>query len=125
MRGGPTLPYIEGWHYLWVNESAWPIEEINGVYKTPILFFGTCNDDAVLTEPGVVAVYSEQEFAALRFTEYMARKPFPSWVGDEATMTWQAPIPMPVDENTTFANYYWDEASLSWISYGTPVRLMP
>tara|TARA_R110002167_G_scaffold150164_2_gene343761 strand:- start:116 stop:481 length:366 start_codon:yes stop_codon:yes gene_type:complete len=41
---------------------------------------------------------------------FIPPKPFPSWVLDEDTCLWSAPVTMPVDENS----YTWDEDSLSW-----------
>jgi hypothetical protein len=37
---------------------------------------------------------------------------FPSWVLDEATCQWQAPVAMPADGGP----YVWDEDSLAWIA---------
>lgn len=125
MSSGPRVPTLKGWREIWVNASTWPIEEVDGIYQTPVLFFGTCDDDADTSVAGVIAIHSEQEFASLKYAEYMARKPFPSWIGDESTMTWQAPTPLPIDENTALGNYYWDEPSLSWKSSGTPVNFAP
>ena len=42
---------------------------------------------------------------------FIARKPFNSWVLDEATCRWQAPTPMPAGEGK---RYYWSEDDLSW-----------
>jgi hypothetical protein len=42
---------------------------------------------------------------------FIAPKPFNSWILDEATCHWQAPIAMPVDDK----RYYWDEATTSWV----------
>ena len=39
-------------------------------------------------------------------------KPYPSWVLNEETCRWEAPVPMPVPNNPP--NYVWDEANLSW-----------
>jgi hypothetical protein len=36
---------------------------------------------------------------------------FPSWVLNEDTCLWEAPVPMPQDEKA----YKWDEANTSWI----------
>ena len=44
---------------------------------------------------------------------FISPKPYPSWVLDEATCTWNAPEPMPIQEGTTFT---WDESSLSWVA---------
>jgi hypothetical protein len=37
-------------------------------------------------------------------------QPFPSWVINTETWTWQPPIPMPNDSN----RYYWNETTKSW-----------
>jgi hypothetical protein len=44
---------------------------------------------------------------------FIPRKPFPSWVLNETTVKWEAPIPYPVDDN----DYYWDETSGNWKTY--------
>jgi hypothetical protein len=42
---------------------------------------------------------------------FIAPQPYPSWVLDDATTEWNAPIPMPNNEGF----YYWDESNLQWI----------
>ena len=42
---------------------------------------------------------------------FIAPKPFASWVLDEATCRWQAPVPMPSE-----GMWMWDEATVSWIA---------
>jgi len=42
---------------------------------------------------------------------FYAPQPFPSWIKDEETYIWQAPVAMPDDGKF----YSWDEDSLSWI----------
>ena len=42
---------------------------------------------------------------------FIAPRPFPSWILDEATCQWAAPTPMPTDGK----RYQWDEATLAWI----------
>ena len=41
---------------------------------------------------------------------FIAPKPYPSWLLDEATCRWQAPIAMPTDG----AMYQWNETDGSW-----------
>lgn len=41
---------------------------------------------------------------------FVPPKPFASWVLDEDTCRWQAPVPMPTD-----GIYRWDEETLSWV----------
>ena len=42
---------------------------------------------------------------------FIPPKPYASWVLDESSCLWQAPVAMPVDENK---RYTWDEATTSW-----------
>lgn len=42
---------------------------------------------------------------------FIAPKPFPSWLLDTTTCDWKAPVPYPTDGK----EYYWDEATLSWV----------
>ena len=43
---------------------------------------------------------------------FIAPKPYPSWVLDEATCWWVAPVPMPSEGGL----WRWDEATLSWVA---------
>lgn len=42
---------------------------------------------------------------------FISPKPFPSWVLNEITCQWGAPIPMPLTGMCT-----WDEPTLSWVA---------
>ena len=42
---------------------------------------------------------------------FIAPQPFSSWVLNEQTCKWQAPVPMPTDDKM----YRWDETALNWI----------
>ena len=42
---------------------------------------------------------------------FIPPKPYPSWLLDEDTCLWEAPVTYPTDGGM----YTWDEASLSWI----------
>ena len=41
---------------------------------------------------------------------FIAPKPYPSWLLDEATCWWGAPVPYPAT-----GEWRWDEATLSWV----------
>jgi hypothetical protein len=43
---------------------------------------------------------------------FYAPQPFASWLLDNATWTWKAPVDMPVEEGKQFK---WDEPTTSWI----------
>jgi len=42
---------------------------------------------------------------------FIPPQPFPSWTLNESTCLWDAPTPMPTDDQ----RYYWDEATTSWV----------
>ena len=58
-----------------------------------------------------------KNYAAVGYTydaardAFIAPKPFNSWLLNETTCQWQAPVPMPSDGNL----YYWDETTTSWV----------
>ena len=43
---------------------------------------------------------------------FIAPQPYASWVLDEASCRWAAPVPMPAEGGP----WQWDEATLSWIA---------
>ena len=45
---------------------------------------------------------------------FIAPKPFPSWVLNEDTCRWDAPVPYPDDDKMC---YIWNEPTMSWIKY--------
>jgi hypothetical protein len=57
-----------------------------------------------------------KNYAGIGFTydlirdAFIAPKPFPSWVLDEETCTWSAPVPMPTDDKI----YTWNESTQNW-----------
>ena len=119
MRVGPAYPQIKNLNVEWADQSTWPIlTTAEGAHTRAPLFFGTCDDDADLSVPGVVATHTAEEYQALKTVEHLARKPpYPSWIGDLDTMTWVAPVPRPADAIMNGGNvrYQWDEATLNWI----------
>jgi hypothetical protein len=42
---------------------------------------------------------------------FIAPKPYASWLLDETTCQWKAPVDMPIDDK----KYTWDEATTSWV----------
>jgi hypothetical protein len=58
-----------------------------------------------------------KNFAGIGYTYDLARdafippQPFPSWVLNEETCLWDAPVAIPTDGQ----RYYWDEATTSWV----------
>jgi hypothetical protein len=58
-----------------------------------------------------------KNYAGIGFTydatrdAFISPQPFPSWVLNENTCLWDAPTPMPTDNQL----YNWDEATTSWV----------
>jgi hypothetical protein len=112
MRTGPAIPNIKGFQFIFQNESDFPIaSNPDGSLTKPPLLYGTCDDDADTSLVGVLKVLSQVEFDADKQAEHQARKPYPSWVGDIDTMSWQPPVPYPQDGK----HYYWDELTINWV----------
>ncbi len=42
---------------------------------------------------------------------FIPPKPYPSWLLNETTCLWDAPVPYPTDDK----RYSWDEATTSWV----------
>jgi hypothetical protein len=61
MCHGPTFPAVKGLQLLWWNETEWPTERP--------LFYGTCDDDADTSIPGVIRTMTEEQYLSLRQTE--------------------------------------------------------
>tara|TARA_R110000868_G_scaffold59426_2_gene182286 strand:+ start:1321 stop:1725 length:405 start_codon:yes stop_codon:yes gene_type:complete len=111
-RTGPSMPDVKNFKNIWQDRSTWPVSaNSEGVYLRAPKYYGTCDDDADISVAGVLATYTAEEYQTLKTAEHQARKPYPSWVGNEETMTWEAPTPMPNDEK----NYSWNEEQLAWV----------
>jgi hypothetical protein len=59
---------------------------------------------------GIGFIYDEERDA------FIAPKPFESWVLNETTCRWQAPIPYPQDGR----DYLWDEDAVAWVEASAP-----
>jgi hypothetical protein len=62
-----------------------------------------------------------KNYAGIGFTydsvrdAFIPPKPFPSWVLNETTYHWEAPLPKPDDVDFPNRYYRWQEETLSWI----------
>jgi hypothetical protein len=80
-----------------------------------------CKRTSYNTQGGVHSnggVPLRKNYAGIGFTYDAARdafippQPYASWVLDEASCLWQAPVPMPEDGE----QYQWDEAAGEWVA---------
>ena len=112
MSSGPSFPELKGLVIEWAEEAEWPIScDAYGVYSSAPRYYGTCDFDADVTLDGVLEIISKQEYSIRKRAEHYSRKPFDSWVFDEATFSWNAPTSRPSDNE----DYRWDEPSRAWI----------
>ena len=81
---------------------------------------GTWKKTSYNTQGGVHALGGtpyRKNYAGIGYTfdaekdAFIAPKPYASWVLDEATCNWEAPVAMPTDDKM----YRWDEETTSWI----------
>jgi hypothetical protein len=54
---------------------------------------------------------------------FYAPKPYPSWILNEDTCIWAAPVAMPESQGNS--TYTWDEATLSWAEVVFPEESAP
>lgn len=58
-----------------------------------------------------------KNFAGMGYTydqdrdAFIPPKPYPSWILNEETCLWDAPVPLPLDG----LEYAWDEATRTWV----------
>ena len=117
-RNGPSIPAIKGLRLDWADKSTWPVETASdGTYLRAPKYYGTCDDDADMTVPGVLEILNEVDYNQRKIEEYEARRPFPSWLWDETTGQWVAPIPRPSDAIINGGNvrYRWDDQTTNWV----------
>ena len=87
-----------------VNEQA-GVDFLNNLYKTRDVWKQTSyNGNMRKNYAGIGYTYDESRDA------FISPQPYPSWILDEDTCIWKAPIAVPSDDK----HYFWDESSKSW-----------
>ena len=107
-------------HYAFLDNDSIVTEVITGIEETELIegldtetWYGnfrgqvckrtSYNGNIRKNYAGIGFAYDEQLDA------FIAPKPYDSWVLDEETARWEAPIPKPEGD------YYWDEETVSWL----------
>jgi hypothetical protein len=81
------------------------IDFLNNIYKTRDVWKQTSYNKNFRGNMATVGgTYDQQRDV------FIPRKPNESWVLDEETLSWKAPIPYPTDGK----DYIWNEQTLSW-----------
>ena len=120
-------------HYAFLNADNVVTEVITGINETELIegllpetWYGNfrgqvCKRTSYNTLGGVHingGTPYRKNYAGIGYTydtvrdAFVPPKPYPSWVLNEATCLWGAPVPMP-NEGGPWA---WDEATLSWVA---------
>lgn len=81
------------------DSLGWVVENIGGTWVE------TFKDGTRFNYAGIGFTYDESRDA------FIPPKPFESWVLDEDTCLWVAPVPMPED-----GEYVWDEPAVDWVA---------
>ena len=119
-------------HYAFLDESNIVTEVIVGKnegeegtdWEVPYGSFRgqTCKRTSYNTQGGVHnsgGTPYRKNYAGIGYTYDLGRDafipptPYPSWLLDETTCQWEAPVPMPDDGE----QYQWDEAAGEWVEY--------
>ena len=119
-------------HYAFLNADSVITEVITGIDETELIegllpetWYGNfrgqvCKRTSYNTHGGVHnngGTAYRKNYAGIGYTydaardAFIAPKPWASWVLDEATCRWEAPVAMPSE-----GWWRWDEATLSWIA---------
>ena len=111
-------------HYAFLDKDGIVTEVITGRDETETVdgisdwetYYGNIrNQDCVRTSYNGNIRYN---YAGIGFTydadrdAFISPKPYESWVLDEETCRWAAPIPYPEDD----VMYQWDEETIDWIA---------
>jgi len=81
------------------------VDFLNNLYNTRDVWKQTSyNNNFRKNRAGIGYTYDEDRDA------FIAPKPFNSWILNEDTCIYEAPTPMPIDDN----RYSWNEQTLSW-----------
>ena len=95
-----------------VGNLEFPESEVLGVQ-----FLNTFYGDSSIWKQTSYNGSFRKNYAGIGYTydpsreAFIPPKVFNSWVINESTCLWEAPIPYPLDGK----KYYWDELTLSWI----------
>jgi hypothetical protein len=85
-------------------------QEVNGIdFLTkltgyPVWKQTSYNNNIRKNHAGIGYTYDEDRDA------FIPKKPYNSWVLNEDTCQWEAPVAMPIDDN----KYTWNESTLTW-----------
>ena len=108
-------------HYAFLNENNIVTEVITGIDETELIegldtetWYGNFRGQ-VCKRTSYNGNY-RKNYAGIGYTydaeldAFIAQKPFESWVLDEETCRWEAPVPYPTDGK----RHVWDEEAADW-----------
>ena len=120
-------------HYAFLNADNVVTEVITGINETELIeglvpetWYGNfrgqvCKRTSYNTSGGIHnkgGTPYRKNYAGIGYTydavrdAFIAPQPFASWVLDESTCRWEAPVPMPAEGGP----WQWDEGTESWVA---------
>ena len=89
-----------------IEEEALGIAYLNKVHGSGITWVQTSyNNNIRKNYAGIGHTYDSSRDA------FIAQQPYPSWILDESTCQWEAPVAYPDDDK----RYEWDEDITNWV----------
>jgi hypothetical protein len=108
-------------HYAFLDENSIVTEVIVGIDETELIegkdpetWYGEFRGQRCVRTSYNANI--RKHYAGIGFTydealdAFIPPKPYNSWVLNEETYLWEAPVPRPIE-----GRYNWDENSLSWV----------
>jgi murein tripeptide amidase MpaA len=104
LNSGNVVEQVIAVHNNDAPNEATGIAFLNTLFKDAIWVQTSYNGNIRKNYAGIGYIYD------LGRDAFIAPQPYPSWVLNESTCLWDAPVPMPTD-----GLYDWDESTTSWI----------
>ena len=92
-----------------VEQEQLGVDFINKLYNTRDVWKKTSYNNNIRKNYAGIGYHYDQARDA-----FIAPKPFNSWILNEDTCRWEAPISMPTTELEENQYYSWNESTLSW-----------
>ena len=119
-------------HYAFLDQNNIVTEVIVGVDETELIegltpeeWYGNFREQSCVRTSyngSIRKNYAGQGFSYdVERDAFIPPTPYPSWILDEETCQWQAPVPYPSDGGM----YYWVEVQQNWLSSVLPEYVEP
>ena len=92
-----------------IEQEKLGVDFINKLYNTRDVWKQTSYNNNFRKNYASIGFQYDQQRDA-----FIPPKPFNSWILNEETCLWEAPIPMPITELENNQFYFWNESIINW-----------